>query len=196
MSYITCFKSAHCKHFVFIFMSWHLICLLLSLTACTCTHTRTHTFSKMPHGTTECQALPVHWCSLSPRPDKQGWWLAGCPLPLLTTPEPQTAERKHGQWINSCCDVGWATGQAVAQHPADIQGTWPCVNWRMPGLLVRRQRDVTPRVLWPNCIYTSTVCAYLYYLYLLIYYLPPYVCLMFFKKLTKYIALKLPFFRL
>lgn len=110
--------------------------------------------SKMPHGANECQAVPVHEWLLSPRPDKQRWWLAGCPLPLLAALRPQAAERKHDQQINSCCDVGWATGQAGARHPAHVQGTWPCVNWQMPGLWVRRQSDVSLRVLWPYRAHT------------------------------------------
>lgn len=114
----------------------------------------THTLflsSKMPQGANKCQAVPVHWWLLSPRPDKQGCRLAGCPLPLLTALGPPAAERKSGQQINSCCDVGWATGQAAARHPAHVQGTWPWVNWQMPGLWVRPQSDVTLRVLWPYC---------------------------------------------
>lgn len=111
------------------------------------THTQREMSFIKPQGANECLAVPVHWWLLSPRPDKQRWRLAGCPLPLLTALGPQAAEAESGQQIDSCCDVVWATGRAAARHPAHVQGTWPWVNWQMPGLWVRLQSDMTPRAL-------------------------------------------------
>lgn len=116
-------------------------------------HTHTHTLFlsfKMPREQMSARQYQSTDSYSRRRPDKQGWRLAGCPRPLLMTLGPQAAERKSGQQINSCCDVGWATGQTAAQHPARVQGTWPWVNWQMPGLWVRLQSDVTPRPLGPQ----------------------------------------------
>lgn len=106
---------------------------------------------KLPRGANKCQAVPVHCRLLSPRPDKQGFGLARCPLPPLAALRPQAADRRSSQKINSCCDFGWATGQAAARHPAHTQGTWPWVNWQMPNIWVCLQSDVTLRVRWPYC---------------------------------------------
>ena len=153
----------------------------------------THSLSlsfKMPQGTNKCQAVPVHWWLLSPKPDKQGCRLAGCPLPLLAALRPQAAERKSGQQINSCCGCGWATGQAAARHPVHVRGTWPWVNWQMPGLWVRLKSDVTPRVLWPYCTGHTHIRTHTHALITTL----SALCSQsqyFFKHLTKYFALAL-----
>lgn len=83
-----------------------------------------------------------------------GWWDASC----CPHPPPPLAISDHGQLKGRAASTstvavifGWATGQAAARHPAHTQGTWPWVNWQMPGLWVCLWSAVTLRSCWPYC---------------------------------------------
>lgn len=64
------------------------------------THTLTLFLSfKMPRGANKCQAVPVHWWLLSPRPDKQGCRLAGrAPRPPPPLAAPPHCTQAAGSW--------------------------------------------------------------------------------------------------
>lgn len=77
------------------------------------------------------QPVSVHWWLLWTLTDKHWCLLAYC-LVLIAF-RPRAAEGKGSQQINSCHEFQRATGQAAARHAVHIQGTWPWVNWQMPG---------------------------------------------------------------
>ena len=88
-------------------------CLPLSFSlSLTHTHTHTHTHTmffsfKKPRGANKCQAVPVHWWLLSPRPEKQRWRLARCP----PTPRPSSQHSGRG-------------GSWEKERPTDQQLLW------------------------------------------------------------------------